>query len=125
MPISSKTLLKTISATYKTEIMGDGEFAYLGILKGLLACVNSELHDDKILLQFNIDGVPLYKSSATQFWPILCKVHHPMDIYEPFLVAIYAGKHKPQDRILYFEKFVNELNSFQNGIEIENKIFEI
>jgi hypothetical protein len=38
---------------------------------------------DQIELSFNIDGVPLFKSSSVQLWPILCSIKH----FEPFVVA--------------------------------------
>jgi len=41
-------------------------------------------------LQFNVDGLPLFKSSATEFWPILCLVQNS-DTH-PFVVRLYCGK---------------------------------
>lgn len=68
LPKSSKTLLKTTFATYEIEefINGDGEvsgqFVYFGIANHLRRCVNTHLHKENVLyLQFNVDGVPLFK----------------------------------------------------------------
>lgn len=58
-------------------------------------------------LQFNIDGVPLFKSSNTQLWPILCLARTPM-ISDPFTVAIYKGVTKPPCGE-HFKQFVDEM----------------
>ncbi|CAD6203105.1 GSCOCG00009735001-RA-CDS, partial [Cotesia congregata] len=92
-PKCSKTFLGTNNVPYTIEKLTDndsGEFVYFGITENLKKCVNPELHEVRHLqLLFNIDGLPLYKSSSMQFWPILCKVFHQPDIYKPFPVAIY------------------------------------
>ncbi|XP_028048790.1 uncharacterized protein LOC114255131 [Monomorium pharaonis] len=68
LPKSSKTFLKTTSAEYEikqfkkpNDIVID-EFVYFGIAKHLQKCVNEDLHQKNMLyLQFNIDGLPLFK----------------------------------------------------------------
>jgi len=41
----------------------------------------------------NVDGVPLYKSSSVQAWPILCM----FDKVSPFIVAVFVGNSKPSN----------------------------
>lgn len=42
-----------------------GEFVYFGIAQGLFRCIDIKVHNKKkIFLQFNIDGVPIYRSST-------------------------------------------------------------
>lgn len=43
------------------------------------------------VLNFNIDGLPLFKSSNVQIWPILCSVER----FQPFVVAVFCGNEKP------------------------------
>lgn len=106
-----------------------GEFCYLGIAKGLQACVNPELHPDKILkLDFNIDGVKIKKSSSKTMWPILCRVFYerlPIT-YKPFSVSIFYGNGKYADGNKFFEDFVSELNNLlQSGICIRSVDFRV
>lgn len=101
LPKSAKSFLKTQSAIYNIQEMeaadnSISEFVYFGFEKNLKRCIREDLHkNNKILLQVNIDGVPLFKSSTKQFWPILCKIFFDPDIYEPFTVAIFFGDAKP------------------------------
>lgn len=83
LPKCTKTLIGTTPAKYKIEEIQDadgsvGEFVYLGIEKNLRNIINTELHinNEIINLQINIDGIPLFKSAAKQFWSILCRVDY-------------------------------------------------
>jgi len=133
LPKSSKTFLKTTSAEYEikqfkgTNDVIIGEFVYFGIAKHLQICVNADLHkENKLYLQFNIDGLPLFKSSSQQFWPILGKIHFYPDIYKVFPVAIYVGAEKANDVNEYFSSLIDELIVLlQKGIEISGRIFEV
>ena len=44
-------------------------------------------------LQFNIDGVPLFKSSNKALWPILFTIKQ-CSLQEPMAVGIYCGDSK-------------------------------
>lgn len=77
-----------------------------------------------IKLSFNIDGLPLAKSSKTQFWPILLSfINLPIFSRKIFPVGIYHSfKSKPGDVNEFLKPFINELNTILNfGIQIENK----
>jgi len=129
LPTTSKTFLRT-SANYQIkEFRANdgaiiGEFVYFGITAGLQRCVNKEVHQTDILdLQINCDGLPLYKSSAKEFWPILCKVHNIPDIYKPFPVAIFCGNGKPNNLNNYLNDFIREMNELtREGIIIEEPL---
>lgn len=49
-----------------------------------------------IVIDISIDGLPLYKSSKTQFWPILIKVSNIPNT-SVFPVGVFVGKKKPTD----------------------------
>ena len=132
LPKSAKTFLYTSHAQYKVHSMTDiddlpGEFAYLGIKKGLELCVNTNLHNNNLIeLDFNIDGVRLRKSSSKQLWPILCKIHYIPNIYKPFTVSLFYGNGKPKSLDEYMYPFVKELNELlSKGIIIKSKQFNI
>lgn len=49
-----------------------------------------------MILQINIDGLPLSKSSKNQLWPILGKIVGPQNQFiEPFLIGAFHGNSKP------------------------------
>lgn len=97
LPKTAKTFLGTSSVQYEIENFGtDEEFVYLGLQANLDKCINSQLNEsNKIELLINVDGVPLFKSSRKQLWPILCLVFTQHSYYQPFPVAIFCGNGKP------------------------------
>ena len=130
LPSCAKTLQKLRGPRLYNIVPVDNsnsEFVYFGIADQLKKSINPSLHlDNTIKLQFNVDGLPLSKSSNKEFWPILGKVFFKPDIYKPFTVAVYCevGKSKNIDK--YFEQFIEELNELlENGIKISNKNFKI
>lgn len=128
LPLSAKTFLKTCSIKYDIEAIDNtSQFVYFGLSDTLQRQVNTSLHyDNKIELLLNFDGLPLFKSSAKQFWPILCLVFHQSSAYKPFPVAIFAGDKKPNNLVHYLRKLVDELNNLQrNGLTIENIAMKI
>ena len=82
LPKDSRTLLNTPRHNVIKEIAG-GSYCYFGIKNSLVNIIfshASRLKDaDQVFLQCNIDGLPLFKSSNTQFWPI-------------FYLSIYLGR---------------------------------
>lgn len=128
LPKSAKTFLGTNTTEHKIENFGkDGEFAYFGIRTNLEKCINIKLHEtNDIKLLFNVDGVPLFKSSRKQLWPILCQVFSHHNYYKPFVVAIYCGNSKPSDVDRFFAKFIEEINELlKTGIMINNRLFKV
>ena len=110
LPKDARTLLNTPKKN-NIEKMGKGEFYYFGILNSLLARISKpELENiDTLFLDFNIDGIPLHKSTQTSFWPILCLVRNLKTM--PFPVAIYCGAGKPPLEE-FFKDFVLELKLY-------------
>jgi hypothetical protein len=98
-----------------------GQYLYLGIESGLLKVTRqfkiSLERRTELLLNFNIDGVPLFKSSNAQLWPILCSI---LD-FEPFIVAIYYGNTKPNSVEEYLKDFLDELKKLQeDGLAVDD-----
>ncbi|KAB0805340.1 hypothetical protein PPYR_02310 [Photinus pyralis] len=77
-------------------------------------------------LSFNIDGIPLFKSSNIQLWPILGMVHN-FKIKSPFAIAIFCGTTKPKPLSKFLHDFIQELALLQqngflyNGIDYQVK----
>lgn len=73
LPKDSRTLLQTPKFV-DIYPLGDGKMWYHGVglqLKRVLSKCNCSL---LIHLDFNFDGLPIFNSSKTQFWPMLCHI---------------------------------------------------
>lgn len=108
----------------QVEIMGNGQYYNFG----LQFMLEKQLEirkplSQQIWLQFNVDGLPLFKSSRIQFWPILCLIKEIG--FQPFVCAIYCGKEKPELK-LFLKDFVAELKDLIfSGITVNNVRYEI
>jgi hypothetical protein len=126
LPRDARTLLKTPTSYPIQTLTNSGEMAYFGVKAGLRLLLDSGLRPVgcTFQLQFNIDGVPLFKSSNTQLWPILCLARTPM-LSDPFTVAIYKGSTKPPCGE-YFKQFVDEMKDLlSEGICYENVTYNV
>lgn len=74
LPKNHRTLLKTPLDIQITETAG-GSIWYDGLEKSLVRLFTNLDRDTSVSLNFNIDGLPLYKSSKISFWPILASIH--------------------------------------------------
>lgn len=70
LPNDSRTLLCT-PRSIVMETVSNGKLWYNGIEKNLRMIFSNFNTDLNLDLCFNIDGLPLYKNSKYQFWPIL------------------------------------------------------
>ena len=94
LPVDSLTLLKKPRIVSQLECFG-GKYIYMGlkenIITGLELLEKDEQDVAEIKLIVNKDGVPLFKSSDHQIWPMLCSFKN----VNPFLVALFYGNYKP------------------------------
>lgn len=102
LPRTAETLLKTktfsnTSKIMKTGKLNNGLYTYFGILKVLHLMIKPKIYkEDNIEILVNIDGMPIYKNSNQQFWPILMKIYHEDCTCKPGILAIYCGDSKPK-----------------------------
>ena len=80
---------------------------------------------NSFLLQFNIDGLPLYKSSSGQIWPILARIKN-LTYNKPFTVALFYVKSKPSNLHEYLTEFCEELKEcFDTGFVFLDRCFNL
>ena len=92
--------------------MAGGEYYHFGILAGIMSQLQSQQCDTMqqcILLQINIDGLPLFKSSNLQFWPILGIVDN-MPSKSPFIIGLFCGVKKPTVVSEFVKDFISEMS---------------
>uniref|UniRef100_A0A182XQ09 Transposase domain-containing protein n=1 Tax=Anopheles quadriannulatus TaxID=34691 RepID=A0A182XQ09_ANOQN len=126
LPKSARTLLKTRRNNDDVHNIPGGQLWYYGVAQNIRNYYRSSVPNITTLsINISIDGLPLYKSSRTQFWPIL------MDIVElenaPVMtVGIFCGQSKPTNVQDYLRKLVDELKDILiNGILINSAQIKI
>ncbi len=112
LPKDARTLLDTPREVSVVEKCG-GQYSYCGIKAGIIQELAKypdfgDKHDH-IDLIINIDGLPLFKSSNSQFWPILGCFNN-LDV---FVIALFHGCSKPHPLSDYLEDFLAELDKIQ------------
>lgn len=124
LPKQARTLLHTDRIAASVKNIKGGEYLHFGILTHFQTMPAYVIQNvtEAIGLQINVDGLPLYKSSALQLWPILGKV--PFE-KKPFVIGVFCGKTKPLDLDQYLCDFVEEVARLQNGFEVAGKTFTL
>jgi len=111
VPKDSRTLLKTPRTVPVTCKCG-GPYLYFGMQKVLHAAACLGECPDVLEIQVSVDGLPLFKSSNAQLWPILRSVNSS----KPMIIALYMGETKPKSVADYLEDFIAEVSELQaNG----------
>jgi hypothetical protein len=124
LPKDARTLLKTKNenciVAMQDALGKDGQFVYFSVEKVLKMHFSKELLSfykntdmNTIFLTVNIDGIPLFKSSAMQFWPILCKVYLDDVDTAPFVVGVFLGHSKPASVNVFLNEFVKEISHLE------------
>ncbi|KAG7470152.1 hypothetical protein MATL_G00136460 [Megalops atlanticus] len=127
LPKDGRTLLSTPTST-EVQSKAGGSMHYFGVANG----IKSRIEDSPTLksihtlrLQINVDGMPLFKSSNEQFWPILALIEEDPNRI-PFVVALYSGQSKPSDANEYLSDFVMEMERIaSDGVVYQSKLYKV
>ena len=75
--------------------------------------------DRTVTVQVNFDGLPLFKSSSMQIWPILSLVEKFDGILQsdkkPFVIALYCNYCKAKKTTAFLSDFVLEVNELHKN----------
>lgn len=105
--------------------MGNGKYLHIGLKKSL---TNFFLNhraplSDRIIIDLNIDGVPVGASSSFSLWPILINI---VEFSSVLLVGSYFGRTKPGKINSYLQYFIEDLlDCINNGLELFGQIFHV
>lgn len=99
LPADARTLLRTSrSESVVVQEKAGGTYHYFGILKSMKTILEANkcsLANGVCLeLQANVDGLPVFQSSSTQFWPILGVIKN-LPQHQPFVIGLFCGTSKP------------------------------
>lgn len=120
---------RTLCATPKLSCnrivdMGSGKYIHFGLLTCLqqfFLC--NDVKNSELLIDINIDGVPIAQSSSSCLRPILVNV---VGFKSILVIGIYFGSGKPDDINNYMKHFVEEyLSIFNDGFHIGGKHFSL
>lgn len=107
MPLSANSFVGKRERLCLSSIF-PGVYCHFG-LKKQLSRISSTIKDcEKIVIDLNIDGLPLFKSSRTQLWPILAKIVN-FPNFSIFPIGIYVGKSKPSNVASFLGDLVTQL----------------
>ena len=124
LPKCTRTLLKT-PRNYSIKAKCGGSYIYLGLQRGITRTLMKCFHvlkDQNIDLIVNIDGLPIFKSTGAQLWPILS--HFGGN--QPFTVALFFGTSKPSNAREFLEDFLNEYTLLvRDGLSFNNIEYKI
>lgn len=117
LPRDPRTLVKTPQNVSVQHIAG-GEYWHHGLKPHVEKVCSDVSKPTSLSLKINIDGLPIYRSSKDEFWPILFNIHE-MPQLRPMIIGIYSGKRKPADVAQFLTPFVEEMEDvYTNGIYV-------
>jgi len=116
----ARSLLKTPRQTEILKICGGKFFCWS--LSDIIANMLLKYDTKHIDLLFNIDGLPLSKSSNASLWPILCSNTMHNDVY---IVGTYFGDKKPENSNIFLQPLINDLINLINESYFHNNIIKI
>lgn len=123
LPKDPRTLLGTKTNVAIVPRAG-GSYCHFGIKENLLNRFSSLPipSSDTISIKVNIDGLPLFKSSNAQVWPILGLIDNVSQHHEPIIIGIFSGSSKPTPVNDYLQDFVREVKDlYEHGLYISER----
>lgn len=120
-PADVRSLIGSIRRVSNIRAIGVGSYYNFGLESGLKKVIPSlcAKPGSTVNLQFNVDGLPIYKSAQKGFWPILCRCGIDSTWSKVFIVGLFWGKGKPSSVHDFLDEFVNELyDLIVSGIDI-------
>jgi hypothetical protein len=125
LPLTARTLLNSGQHSFVIRKIGIDAYIHFGLKYNLLKLGGelSNISSDILQLQVNIDGLPLFRSSPVQLWPILGRV---VGMGSPFLIGVFCGKSKPTDIDSFLQDFIAEVIQLHDeGLGINGVQFRV
>lgn len=123
LPKTCRTLLQTPTSG-PFQVLGGGLFWYKGIMPNLQSRISPDYltRFPDILIDINIDGIPLHDGNQAHFFPILGCLQGEE---EPFIIAVWHGyADKPNDLDAFLNDFVEEVRVLQrDGVRMFNNVY--
>lgn len=126
LPSDSRTLLETPKSRIVLDVP-PGKYIHIGLKNGLDNILsNSNKDNSELYLDFNIDGLPITKSTNNRFWLILCRVYNiPESGVFAVGVYVYCGTQKPSNFRTFLRPHVDELKEITQNYTFREKVIKI
>ena len=95
LPSSARSLLNSkrdVAVLHKSGM----QYVFLDLVEQLRKFVRRAPHVTELELSINVDGLPLFKSSTTSLWPVLCGIVNVRPA-QVFPISLSCGPSKPKD----------------------------
>lgn len=125
IPGTTRTLLKT-PRTVETRSISAMDYFHFGLHFMMNRCLEkiSKINVDHLVLSLNIDGFPLFKSTNSSVWPVLCCITNITPLLV-FPIAIAIGKSKPAN-LDFLQDAINDINVvIQEGFVYAQRQFRV
>lgn len=107
------------------ENIDGGKYLHIGLMHHLKKMSNTVDVPETISIDINIDGLPLYRSSKAQPWPILIRVNN-VKSQPVFPIEVFYGHSKPKSCDEFLCMFVDDLCHYMdNGLEVDGKYINL
>ncbi len=97
---------RTIARTRKEKV-GEVDFIHLGLIAGIKRKLPKGIEGDKIWLQINADGTPIFKTNTKELWPILCRILNCNDSQVSIIIAQLSLR-KSSSVLICFIHFISK-----------------
>lgn len=124
VPLSAAALLGKKDKVAIKKVF-PGSYCHIGLENQLKKVGDVLKNYDEVQLDINIDGIPLFKSSRIQLWPILLKITNLKEKVRPFPVGIYVGHAKPSCVTEFCKDFVEEVLLLKDGFILNERKIKI
>lgn len=121
----ARTLLGTPRETKLREVI-PGMYYHFGLKNGIIKFLEEHQNFVSSMTQidivFSTDGLPISKSSSSQFWPILGSI---LSYNQIFLIGLYHSlKGRPHNPKMFLSEFIDEAKTIiEEGISFKGKNF--
>ena len=128
LPRCARTLLQT-SRSVPIQTKSGMDYVYFPLAEQLLRHfkrhpLETIRKTDSLEISLNVDGLPLFKSSAKNLWPVLCAIVNIKPILV-FPVVLTCGNSKPKD-LEFLEELINELNIIlESGLKDGERVLPV
>ena len=121
LPRDSRTPRKTSQNVDMVRMPDGAQYCHFGLTKAVEEIAHNYqkrgIRTEHIRLIFNIDGLPIYKSSENSIWLIMCSETILKKVY---IVGIHVGARKPKYPNIFLDRFVNEAAELCGSTKIIN-----
>ena len=128
LPSCARTLLQT-SRNIPIQRKSGMEYVYFPFAEQLLRHfkrhpIETVCRTDSLEISLNVDGLPLFRSSGKNLWPVLCAIVNIKPVVV-FPVVLTCGDSKPKD-LEFLDELIRDLNNIlESGVQDGERVLSV